>query len=88
MKNYEVRFILPNMPGEVMSWVVKARDEFAAVKEANFSFFDSRRNIDAFLVRETKEREHKTAQNWSRGSDRLIDSPVNGYKQIKRGYQA
>jgi len=82
MKNYDVCFLYDNIPGEATHFIVKAENEFQAVSEANYAYFNSRKNRDFFLVKETKESEMKTAQNWYTPDYKLIDAQVSGYKQV------
>lgn len=82
MQNFEVCFFNPMWPGDPERWVVKARNGIEAVMDANFSFFNGRKNKSYFLVKETNERELKTAEKWSIEPYVLVDSPVSGYKQV------
>jgi hypothetical protein len=62
-RTFEIRFINPMIPGELGKFIVEAKNEYAAVCEANMVFFNHSKNLNEFLVKESKEKSYKTADN-------------------------
>jgi hypothetical protein len=81
---YEVRFINPMIPGNLGKFIVEAKNEYAAVCEANMVFFNHSKNLNEFWVKESDEKAYKTADNWgSVFRYKLINAPVPGYKIVE-----
>ena len=59
MKNqnqiYQVSFILPNQPSEVINYIVSAQNGWSAVNQANKSYCGGRNEIKNFLVKKSEE---------------------------------
>jgi hypothetical protein len=82
-RTFEVRFINPMTPGELKKFIVEAKNEYAAVCEANMVFFNHSKNLNEFWVKESNERAYKTADNWgSIFGYKLINATVHGYKIV------
>jgi hypothetical protein len=83
-KTFEVRFHNPMIPSELGKFIVEAKNEYAAVCEANMVFFNHRKNLSDLWIKETKEKAWKTADNWgSIFGYKLIDARICGYKIVE-----